>query len=183
ERRVGEEGMTYVLGCDNPKALTILIRGGTEHVMDEVERALKDGLGDVSAVVNTSKVVAGGGAVEIEVARRLREYAQGFKGREQFAIEEFASALECVPITLAENAGMDPMDILTELKAAHDSGQQEAGLNLFTGKICNTLEEGIIEPLRVKTQAFSSATEVAVMILRIDDVIAAKPKHNMSAGD
>ena len=174
EKKEGEDGMTYVMGCKNPKALTILIRGGTEHVIDEVERAMKDALGDVAATLKDSKVVAGGGAIEIELSKRLREYASTLKGRERLAVEEFASAMEFIPTTLAENAGMDPIDVLTELRAVHDAGNADYGLNLFSGSIEDNLANGIIEPLRVKTQAIASASEVAIMILRIDDVIAAK---------
>ena len=174
EKKYGEEGMTYVTGCRNPKAITILIRGGTEHVIDEIERAMRDALGDVSAVVKDSKVVAGGGAIEIELCKKLKEFATTLKGRERLAVEEFASAMEFIPTTLAENAGMDPIDVLTELRASHDAANKNAGLNLFTGKIEDTLRQGIIEPLKVKTQAVASASEVAIMILRIDDVIAAK---------
>jgi len=174
ERKDGEEGMTYVMGCLNPKALTILIRGGTDHVIDEVERAMRDALGDVAATLKDSKIVAGGGAVEIELSKRLKEYASSLNGRERLAVEEFASALEFIPVTLAENAGMDPIDVLTELRAAHDAGNRDYGLNLFNGSIEDNLANGIIEPLRVKTQAIASASEVAIMILRIDDVIAAK---------
>jgi len=174
ERKEGEEGMTYIMGCKNPKALTILIRGGTDHVIDEVERAIKDALGDVSATMKDSKVVAGGGAVETELCRRLKEFAKTLKGRERLAFEEFASALEFIPITLAENAGMDPIDVMTELRAVHDTNQKNAGLNLFTEKIEDTMMRGIIEPLKVKVQAITSASEVAIMILRIDDVIAAR---------
>jgi chaperonin GroEL (HSP60 family) len=169
-----EEGMTYITGCQNPKAITILIRGGTEHVIDEMERAIKDGLGDVAAVLKDSKILPGGGAVEIELAKQIREFAQTLRGRERLAVEEFASAMEYVPRTLAENAGLDPIDVLTELKAAHSAGNANAGLNLFSGKIEDVLMHGIIEPLKVKTQAIASASEVAIMILRIDDVIAAK---------
>lgn len=171
----GEEFFTYVTGCENPKAVTILIHGGTEHVIDEIERAIKDGLGDVVAVLKSGLIVAGGGAIEIELSKKLREFSQGLSGREQLAVEEFASALEYIPITLAENAGMDPIDTLTELKSKHDSGERNAGLNLFTNKIENTLNVRIIEPLKIKSQAIASASEVAVMILRIDDVIASKP--------
>ncbi|MFH0712042.1 MAG: thermosome subunit alpha [archaeon] len=174
ERRSGDEGMTYIMGCKNPRALTILIRGGSEHIVDEVERAVKDALGDVAAVVKDSKVVAGGGAVEIELAKRLREFASGLKGRERLAVDEFAGALEFVPTTLAENAGMDPIDVLTELRAMHDAGNRDYGLNLFSGGIEDNMDNGIVEPLKVKTQAIASATEVAIMILRIDDVIAAR---------
>jgi archaeal chaperonin len=174
EKRDGEEGMTYVMGCKNPKALTILIKGGTEHVVDEVERAMKDALGDVAATLKDSKVVGGGGAIEIELSKRLNEFAFTLKGRERLAVEEFSKSLEFIPTTLAENAGMDPIDILTELRASHDANNKNAGLNLFSGKVEDVLEQGIIEPLKVKTQALASASEVAIMILRIDDVIAAK---------
>lgn len=172
EIKHGEDILTYVRGCRNPKALTILIHGGTEHVIDEIERALKDGLGDVICSLKSGLVVPGGGAIEIELARRLKEFSQGLTGREQLAVEEFASALEFIPITLAENAGLDPIDILTELKSKHDSGEKNTGLNLFTNKVENVLDARIIEPLKIKTQAINSATDVAIMILRIDDVIA-----------
>ena len=179
-----EETFTYVTGCQNPKALTILIHGGSEHIIDEVERAIKDGLGVVSSCLKTGLVVPGGGAIEIELAKRLREFSQGLGGREQLAVEEFASALEFIPSTLAENAGLDPIDFLTELKARHDSGEKNAGLNLFTNKIENVLESRIIEPLKIKSQAINSASEVAIMILRIDDVISStgnkKGKMNFS---
>jgi len=180
ERKVGEEGMTYIMGCANPKAVTILIRGGTEHVVDEVERAIEDALGDVSAALRYKKVVAGGGAVEIELSRRLREYAKGLTGRERLAVEEFASAFEFIPTTLAENAGMDPIDVLTELRAAHDAGRVSDGLNLFSGKVEDNLANGVIEPLKIKTQAIASAAEVAIMILRIDDVVAARKSGGSS---
>jgi len=173
EVKHGNDSFTYVRGCRNPKALTILIHGGTEHIINEVERALKDGLGVVISSLKTKLVVPGGGAIEIELARRLRHFGQTLAGREQLAVEEFASALEFIPVTLAENAGMDPIDVLTELKAKHDAGDRNAGLNLFNNKIENVLNAKIIEPYQIKTQAINSATEVANMILRIDDVIAA----------
>ena len=173
--RTGEDKLTYVRGCRNPKALTILIRGGTDHILDEVERAIADGLGDVSCALKNGLIVPGGGAVEIELSKRLRNFGQSLSGREQLAVEEFASALEFIPITLAENAGIDPIDALTELKSRHDSGERNAGLNLFENKIVDVLESKIIEPSKIKSQAISSATEVATMILRIDDVIASKP--------
>ena len=174
EIKHGEEAMTYVKGCENPKALTILIHGGSEHVIDEMERALKDGLGDVSEVIKNKKIVAGAGAIEIELSRRLREFANTLSGREQLAIIEFANALEFVPSTLAQNAGLDPIDILTELKAKHDNGEKHAGINIFHSRVENVLHEGIIEPAKIKSQAISSATEVATMILRIDDVLASR---------
>lgn len=172
EVKHGDDTLTYVKGCQNPKALTILIHGGTGHVIDEIERALRDGLGDVVCSLKSCLVVPGGGAVEIELSRRLREFGQSLSGREQLAVDEFASALEFIPTTLAENAGLDPIDILTELKSRHDSGEKNTGLNLFNNKIENVLESKIIEPLKIKTQAINSATDVAIMILRIDDVIA-----------
>ncbi len=172
EIKHGEDNMTYIKGCHNPKALTILIRGGTEHVIDEVERALRDGLGDVISSLRTGLVVPGGGAIEMELSKRLRHFGQSLGGREQLAVEEFASALEFIPITLAENAGLDPIDILTDLKAKHNSGDKNMGLNLFTNKVENVLQANIIEPYKIKSQAITSATEVAIMILRIDDVIA-----------
>ena len=173
EVKHGNDSFTYVKGCKNPKALTILIHGGTDHVIDEIERALKDGLGVVSSSLKTKLVVPGGGAIEMELARRLRHFGQSLSGREQLAVEEFASALEFIPATLAENAGLDPIDVLTELKAKHDAGDKNAGLNLFNNKIENVLNAKIIEPYKIKTQAINSASEVANMILRIDDVIAA----------
>lgn len=176
EIKHNNDSLTYIKGCKNPKAVTILIHGGTEHVIDEIERAIKDGLGVVSSSLKTKLVVPGGGAIEVELARRLRHFGQSLSGREQLAVEEFASALEFIPTTLAENAGMDPIDVLTELKAKHDSGEKNAGLNLFNNKIENVLEAKIIEPYKIKTQAISSASEVAVMILRIDDVIASNGK-------
>ena len=172
----GEDKFTYVKGCRNPKAVTILIHGGTEHVIDEVERAIKDGLGDVISSLKTGLIVPGGGAIEIELARRLRQFGGTLSGREQLAVEEFASALEFIPITLAENGGMDPIDTLTELKSRHDSGEMNAGLNLFENKIENVLEKRIIEPYKIKSQAINSASEVSIMILRIDDVIASNSK-------
>ena len=177
ETKAGEESFTYIRGCKNPKAVTIAIRGSTEHVLDEIERAVKDGLGDVIAAIRNKGVVAGGGAVEMELSKQLRAYARTLGGREQLAIEEFASALESIPETLAENAGMDPIDVLTELKKRHDSGMINQGLNLFTDKIENTFESGIIEPLKIKTQAITSASEVAQMILRIDDVLISKSQR------
>jgi chaperonin GroEL (HSP60 family) len=177
EKNHGDDKMTYVIGCRNPKALTILIRGGTEHVIDEMERAIKDGLGDVSASLKSKLVVPGGGAVEIELARRLRQFGQTLGGRERLAVEEFASALEDIPLTLAENAGLDPIDVLTEMKSRHDYGEKNAGLNLFTNKIENVLESKIIEPLKIKTQAINSAIDVTTMILRIDDVIASSGEN------
>ncbi len=174
ERKVGDEKMVFIEGCKNPKAVTILVRGGSEHVVDEVERSLTDAIKVVKAALESGKVVAGGGAPEIEVALRLREWAPSLGGREQLAAEAFAAAMEVIPRALAENSGLDPIDILVELKRAHEEGKKTYGVDVFSGKVVCMEEKGVLEPLKVKKQAISSATEVAIMILRIDDVIAAK---------
>ena len=174
EVKHGEDSYIYIRGCKNPLAVTIVVRGGSIHVMDEVERALKDGLGDVVSAIKSDAVVSGGGAIEIEISRQLSFYAPSVGGREQLAIQEFARALESIPETLAENAGLDPLDIIAELKKHHESGAQHYGLNLFTNKSEDTFVAGIVEPIKVKAQAISSASEVAMMILRIDDVLISK---------
>ncbi len=174
ERKVGDEKMVFVTGCKNPKAVTILIRGGTEHIVDEVERSLTDSIKVVKAALEDGKVVAGGGAPETELSLRLRQWAPTLGGREQLSAEAFANALEIIPRSLAENAGLDPIDIIVELRKAHENGEKYAGVNVFSGKVENMKELGVLEPLRIKKQAVSSATEAAIMILRIDDVIAAK---------
>jgi thermosome len=176
EKKVGDEEMTYVRKCKNPKSVTILIRGGTEHVVDEVKRALEDAVGDLAVSLKEGKVIAGGGASEIELARKLRAFGESLSGREQLAVQAFADAIEIIPRTLAENAGLDPIDMLTELKSAHDKGKIHTGLDVFTGKVIDSWKAGVIEPLKIKTQATKSASEVAIMILRIDDVIAAASK-------
>lgn len=172
----GGESLVYVRKCKNPKAVTLILKGGTKHLVDEIERAVKDGLGDVIAAVRSGKVVGGGGAVEMELAKRLKNYARSLGGKVQLAVEEFANALETIPETLAENAGLDPIEILTELKKRHEGGGARDGLNLFTNRIEDTFAAGIIEPVKVKTQALSSASEVAMLILRIDDVLVSKEK-------
>jgi len=172
ERKVSGEDMTFVEKCKNPKAVSIIIKGGTEHVVDELDRAMEDALRVVEVALRDKKFVAGGGSPEVELSLRLREYAATVGGRAQLAIEAFASALEIIPRTLAENAGLDPIDILVDLRAAHEKGQKTAGLDVNTGKAGDMLAQGVVEPLRVKTQALSSAAEAAIMILRIDDVIA-----------
>ena len=172
ERKLGDEQFTFIVECKNPKAVTILVRGGTEHVTNEIERALTDAVGDVSAALKDGKVVGGAGAPEVELAMQLRKHAESLSGREQLAMQSFADAMEVIPRTLIENAGLDPIDIMTELKAAHAKKQKWAGVDVFTGKIMDSWKKGVIEPLKIKTQAVSSASEVATMILRIDDVIA-----------
>ncbi|MEM0330534.1 MAG: thermosome subunit beta [Archaeoglobaceae archaeon] len=174
ERKVGDEKMVFIEGCKNPKAVTILVRGGTEHVVDEIARGIEDAIRVVACAIEDGKVVAGAGAPEMELSLRLKQWAPSIGGREQLAIEAFATALEVIPRTLAENAGIDPIDVIVNLKSAHEKGQKYAGVDVDTGKVVDMKEMGVIEPLRVKTQAIQSATEVAVMILRVDDVIAAK---------
>jgi thermosome len=182
ERKVGDENMTFVTGCKNPKAVSIVIRGGTEHVIDEVERSLHDALRVVGITLEDGKAIPGGGSPEIELALRLEDYAASIGGREQLAIEVFAHAMEIVPWTLAENAGLDAMDVIIRLKSAHEGKGAEAkyfGVDLDSVEPKNMLKEDVIEPLRVKTQAVKSATEVANMILRIDDVIASRKSAPM----
>jgi len=174
EKKIAEDRMTFVTDCANPKAVSILIRGGTEHVVDEIDRSLNDAISVVSVAFEDGKMVTGGGSAAMEVALKLRDYAASVGGREQIAIDAFASAMEIVPIALSENAGLDPIDVLIELRQAHKSGKKYAGINVFTGKVVDMKKEKVLEPLRVGRQAISSATDAAVMILRIDDVIASK---------
>ena len=174
EKKIGEDEMTFVTGCKNPKAVSILIRGGTEHVVDEVERSLEDALSVVACAVEDGKVITGGGASATEIALGLRDFASSVGGREQIAIEAFADAIEIVPRTLAENAGLDPIDTLIAIRKEHSKGNKHAGVNVFTGKVSDMRKENVVEPIRVGAQAISSATDAAVMILRIDDVIAAR---------
>ncbi len=176
ERKVGDDKMTFVEGCKNPKAVTVLVRGGTERIVDEAERAVHDALCVVRDVVVNPKVVAGGGAPEAEVAKRLRAYADKFSGREQLAIQAFAEALESIPMALAENAGMDPIDTQVELRTRHGQGVIWAGVDPFKGKVADMAKQNVYEPLAVKIQLVQSASEAAGMILKIDDVIAASKK-------
>jgi thermosome len=173
ERKIGDDKMTFVEGCKHPRAVTILIRGGTERIVDEAERSLHDALCVVRDVVEEPKIVAGGGAPELEVSRMLKKYAETLPGREQLAVKSFAEALEAIPITLTENAGLDPIDILSELRAKHEKGEKWNGIEVHSGKVQDMTEAGVFEPLSVKKQIIKSATEAASMILKIDDVIAA----------
>lgn len=174
ERKIGDEKMTFVEECENPKSVSIILRGGTEHVVDELNRAMEDALRVVGVVVEDKLLVPGGGAPEVELALRLREYAATVGGREQLAIEAFADSMEVIPKTLAENAGLDQIDTLVALRSQHEKGVKSSGLDMDTGEPVDMLSLGVVEPLRVKTQAINSAAEAAVMILRIDDVIASK---------
>ncbi len=184
ERKVAGESMTFVRECKYPKAVTLLVRGSTDHVVDEVGRSIEDAIGAVASAVEVGKVVSGAGAPEAEVAMRLRKSAEKLSGREQLAVKAFADALEVVPRSLAENAGLDPIDILVSLRAAHDQGKTTYGVDVFNGNIMDAFEAGVVEPLKVKTQAIKSAAEAADMILRIDDVITASrlSKGGMPSG-
>lgn len=182
ERKVSGDEMIYVSGCKDPKAVSLIVRGGTEHVVDELERAIHDALMVVSVVVKGKKIVAGGGAAETELSLQLRRYASEEGGRVQLAIEAFASALEVVPRTLAENAGLDAIDMLVAIRATHEAGKTNFGLNVHEGKPVDMLKAGVVEPVRVKSQAISSAAEAAVMVLRIDDIIASSKAAGPSGG-
>jgi chaperonin GroEL (HSP60 family) len=173
ERKVGEDKMTFVEGCKHPRAVTILIRGATERIIAEAERSIHDALCVVRDVVEEPKIVAGGGAPELEVSRSLKKYAETLPGREQLAVKSFADALEAIPTTLTENAGLDPIDVLSELRSRHEKGETWAGIEVNSGKVQDMSKAGVYEPLAVKKQIIKSGTEAATMILKIDDVIAA----------
>ncbi len=181
ERKVGEDKMTYVTGCSNPRSVSILIRGGTEHVTQEVERSLQDALKVVGSVLEDGVVCPGGGATEIDLAVKLRKWAGTVGGREQLAVEAFAQSLESIPWALAENGGYDSINVLIDLRSAHDGpgANKNVGLNLADGKATDMSTLHVIEPARVKRQALSSAAEVATMLLRIDDIIASKKSAPM----
>jgi thermosome len=174
ERKTGDDKMTYVEGCKNPKSLTLLIRGGTQRIIAEAERSIHDALCVVKDLLEEPKIVAGGSAPEMEVSAVLKKYAQTLAGREQLAVTIFAEALESIAITLSENAGLDPVDILSQLRARHEKGQTWAGINVLEGKVEDMTKLNIYEPLAVKKQIIRSATEAATMILKIDDVIASQ---------
>ena len=172
ERKIGDDKMTFIEGCKTPLAVTILIRGGTERIVDEAERSMHDALCVVADVVEEPKLLAGGGAPEMEMAKVLREYAETLPGREQLAVMQFAEALEVIPTTLAENAGLDPIDIISDLRAQHEKGIVWAGVNADTGKAGDMEKAGVLEPIVVKKQIIKSCSEAATLILKIDDVIA-----------
>jgi thermosome len=172
ERKIGDDKMTFVEGCKNPLSVAILLRGGTERIVEEAERSVHDALCVVRDVVQEPKILAGGGASEIEISRTLRDYAKSLPGREQLAVQRYAEAIEAVPLTLGENAGLDPIDILTELRVRHEKGEKWAGVDVFEGKVKDMENLEVYEPLVVKKQLIKSATEAATMILKIDDVIA-----------
>lgn len=172
EKKVAGDAMVFVEGCKNPKSVSILVRGGTEHIVDEAERALVDAIGATTSAIKVGKVLVGAGSCEMEVSMNLNKYAKTVGGREQLAIEAFADALEIIPRTLAETAGMDPIDALVDLRSKHTKKDGKYfGVNVHKGKIEDMKKSNVIEPLSVKTQAIDSASEVAEMILRIDDII------------
>jgi thermosome len=182
ERKIGDDKMIFIEDAKDPKSVSILIRAGLERMVDEAERSLKDALSVVIDVVKKNKIVAGGGAVETELAKRIRDYATKIGGREQLAVEAFADSMEAIPRTLSENAGLDQVDILVALRAAHEAKGLWSGINVYTGEIVDMMKEGVLEPVKVKEHAIGSAVEVASMILRIDDVIAAAKPPPMPKG-
>ncbi|TFG03466.1 MAG: thermosome subunit [Promethearchaeota archaeon] len=174
EKKIGEDNMIFVSECADPKAVSILIRAGIEHVVDEAERMINDALHVVKAAMENPYILAGGGASEIELAKQLRTFASSIGGREQLAIEIYANALESIPKTLVENAGYNPVDLLVEMRSKHEKDDgSHFGINIVEGKPDNMMNLGVIEPLSILSQAIQSATEVSSMILKIDDVIAA----------
>jgi chaperonin GroEL (HSP60 family) len=184
ERKIGDDKMIFVEKCKDPHSVAILIRAGLERMVDEAERVITDALSVISDVTENNKIVAGGGAIEIEIAKELRNYATKVGGRAQLAVEAFADAVEVIPRTLAENGGLEPIDILIELRQVHDKENGKyMGINVFTGKLQDSIANGVIEPIVVKEQAIKSAAESAAMILRIDDVITSKaPKGGPGGG-
>ncbi len=173
-RKVESEEMTFVIGCKNPRAVSILIRGGTKHVVDEIDRSLDDALNVVRLAVEDEAMVSGGGSTAMELAMRLNDYADEMGGREQMAISAYARSMEAIPAALAENAGWDALNVLIEMRKAHKAGSVHAGLNVFTGKVEDMVKNNVLEPLRVNSRIISAATEAASLIIRIDDVIAAR---------
>jgi len=173
KRKVEDEKWVFFEGCKNPKAVSILVRGGTAKIVDEVERSIHDALCVVKDVMIKPSIVFGAGSPEEEVASKLHEWAETLSGREQLAVQKYAEAAEVIPLTLAENAGMDPIDTMVDLRARHSRGQKTAGVNVLAGKVQDARKFHVYEPLAVKEQVFKAATEAANMILRIDDVIAA----------
>ena len=177
-----EDGPFYLEGDGSGHGVTLLLQGSTDHVVDELERGVEDALDVVAQTVTDGRVLAGGGAPEVEVASRVRDYADGVEGREQLAVEAFADALELVPRTLAENAGLDPIDTLVDLRAAHEDGRESAGLDVFTGDVVDTHDAGVIEPAHAKEQAVASAQEAANLVLKIDDIIQAGEDDDAGGG-
>ena len=179
ERKIGDSDMTFITGCEEAKSVSVLLRGGTEHVVDEIRRAFDDAVGVVSVAWEDGAVLTGGGSVLAALSRDLRAFAESVGGREQMAIEAFATALEIVPRTLAENAGLDPVNTIIDVRKAHAEGRSMYGVNVFEGGVMDMQKANVVEPVRVVEQAIQSATETATMILRIDDVISSKGISSM----
>ena len=182
-KKVEDEEMTFIMGVKDPKTVSVLVRGGTNHVADEVERSLVDAWSVVKVAIEDGMMVTGGGSTAMEIAMQLRDYAASVGGRAQIAIEAYASAMEVIPSTLAENAGQDPIDVVIEMRKQHKAGKTYAGFNPYTGKVEDMAALNVIEPYRIGKQAINSATDAAVMILRIDDVIAARGGNQLQTGD
>ncbi|MFW6121694.1 MAG: thermosome subunit beta [Petrotogales bacterium] len=174
EKKIGDDKMTFISECKNPRAVSILLKGSTEHVVDELERGLHDALFVAKVALEDGKITVGGGGVSTEIAMALREYAPSVGGREQMAIEAFANSVEVIPKTLSENAGLDPIDMMIEMRRLHKKGEKNAGIDVLNGKVSDMLKQNVIEPLRLGIHEIQTATETATMILRIDDIIAAK---------
>ena len=182
EKKIGDDHLLFVTDCENPKAVSIILRGGTEHVIDELDRAVHDSLSAVKIAFEDKKITVGGGAAATEIALRLREYAPSIGGREQMAVVAFAKAIEIIPKMLAENAGLDPIDVMIAVRSAHKNGEKNAGVNVLEKKVEDLFPYHVLEPLRLSVQEIQVATEAAIMILRIDDVIAAKGNTNGHVG-
>ncbi|MEM0107160.1 MAG: thermosome subunit beta [Candidatus Micrarchaeaceae archaeon] len=183
ERKISGEQMVFVEDCKNPKSVTIFIRGGTQQVVDEAERSINDVIGAISSAVEDGKYVYGGGAIEVDLANALRNYANELGGREQLAVQKFADALEIIPKTLAESAGMDAIDTLVQLRSKHKTAEDSSyGVDIFNNTVADMSKQGVLEPMRVKQQAIYSASEAAEIILRIDDMISSKSKAPATGG-
>ena len=183
EKKIGDSDMVFITGCPEAKSVSVLLRGGTEHVVDEIRRAFDDSIGVVAVAHEDGAVLTGGGSVLAAISRDLRSYAEGIGGREQMAIEAFSGALEVIPRTLAENAGLDPVNTIIDLRKAHSEGKSTFGVNVYEGGVADMEKAMVFEPSRVVEQAIQSASETAVMILRIDDVISSRSTGPMEGGE
>ena len=183
EKKIGDSDMVFITGCPEAKSVSVLLRGGTEHVVDEIRRAFDDSIGVVAVAHEDGAVLTGGGSVLAAISRDLRSYAEGIGGREQMAIEAFSGALEVIPRTLAENAGLDPVNTIIDLRKAHSEGKSTFGVNVYEGGVADMDKAMVFEPSRVVEQAIQSASETAVMILRIDDVISSRSSGPLEGGE
>lgn len=177
EQKIGQDNMIFIEGCNKAKSVTLLIRGGTELIVDDAERAIKNGLSVLKSLIETPKIVGGAGSIEIELRKRILIYGEKIGGKEQIAIEQFADSLEIIPKIIVENSGKDPLDIITTLRSQTNYGKnQYMGYDAYTGEIINAVDHGIIEPMIIKKQIFSLATELAIIFIRIDDYIRSSGK-------